>query len=70
MRAWLTLAGVATVVFIAGGATAQTTAAASKRAVTDKAGSILRTPWGDPDLQEIWSTEDLRDIPRFASVAR
>jgi hypothetical protein len=22
-----------------------------------------RTPWGDPDLQEIWSTEDLRDIP-------
>jgi len=22
-----------------------------------------KTPWGDPDLQEIWSTEDLRDIP-------
>src|ERR1044071_3490243 len=22
-----------------------------------------RTPWGDPDLQETWSTEDLRDIP-------
>ena len=22
-----------------------------------------KTSWGDPDLQEIWSTEDLRDIP-------
>src|SRR5471032_3713282 len=22
-----------------------------------------KTPWGDPDLQETWSTEDLRDIP-------
>jgi hypothetical protein len=22
-----------------------------------------KTPWGDPDLQAIWSTEDLRDIP-------
>src|SRR5438132_12261571 len=22
-----------------------------------------KTPWGDPDLQEIWSTEDLRDVP-------
>jgi hypothetical protein len=22
-----------------------------------------RTPWGDPDLQEVWTTEDLRDIP-------
>ena len=22
-----------------------------------------KTAWGDPDLQEIWSTEDLRDIP-------
>jgi hypothetical protein len=25
--------------------------------------TVPRTPWGDPDLQEIWSTEDLRDIP-------
>src|SRR6516165_6791198 len=24
---------------------------------------VPKTPWGDPDLQEIWSTEDLRDIP-------
>jgi hypothetical protein len=25
-----------------------------------------RTPWGDPDLQEIWSTEDLRTSRRAA----
>ena len=24
---------------------------------------VPKTPWGDPDLQEIWSSEDLRDIP-------
>ena len=23
----------------------------------------LRTAWGDPDLQEIWTSEDVRDIP-------
>jgi hypothetical protein len=28
-----------------------------------------KTPWGDPDLQEIWSTEDLRDIPYERPVA-
>jgi hypothetical protein len=22
-----------------------------------------KTAWGDPDLQEVWSTEDLRDVP-------
>jgi hypothetical protein len=64
MRSWLTRAGVATVVLVsAGGAMAQTRAAAAKPAATDKAWSLSRTAWGDPDLQEIWSTEDLRDIP-------
>jgi len=64
MQSWLTWAGVATMVFVnAGGALAQTRAAAAKPAATDKTWSLLRTPWGDPDLQEIWSTEDLRDIP-------
>jgi hypothetical protein len=36
---------------------------ATTPAGTDKPGVVLRTPWGDPDLQAIWSTEDLRDIP-------
>src|SRR5207244_6364154 len=34
-------------------------AAASAR----QAYTVPKTPWGDPDLQETWSTEDLRDIP-------
>jgi hypothetical protein len=25
--------------------------------------TVPRTQWGDPDLQQIWTTEDLRDIP-------
>jgi len=25
--------------------------------------AVPKTAWGDPDLQEIWSTEDLRDVP-------
>jgi hypothetical protein len=28
-----------------------------------KGWTLPRTSWGDPDLQEIWTTEDLRDIP-------
>jgi hypothetical protein len=64
MRSWLIRAGVATVVLVsAGGALAQTRATAAKLAAADRAWRISRTPWGDPDLQEIWSTEDLRDIP-------
>ena len=64
MRSWLTRAAVATVVLVsADGALAQTPAAAAKPAATGKAWSLSRTPWGDPDLQAIWSTEDLRDIP-------
>src|SRR4029077_5145487 len=35
---------------------------AAKPAVT-KPWAAARTAWGDPDLQAIWSTEDLRDIP-------
>jgi len=64
MRSWPTGAAVAIVVFVsAGSGLAQTRPAAAKTAAADKAWSISRTPWGDPDLQEIWSTEDLRDIP-------
>ena len=63
MRSWLTGTGVAIVVFVgAGGAWAQTRAAA-KAAAPDRTWHLARTPWGDPDLQETWSTEDLRDIP-------
>jgi hypothetical protein len=42
---------------------AQTRAAAAKPAAASKGYVVPRTPWGDPDFQETWSTEDLRDIP-------
>jgi hypothetical protein len=45
----------------AGVAEAQTRPAAESKATT--AWTAAKTPWGDPDLQEIWSTEDLRDVP-------
>jgi hypothetical protein len=32
------------------------------RPTTSNRWEAPRTPWGDPDLQETWSTEDLRDI--------
>jgi hypothetical protein len=26
--------------------------------------SVVRTPWGDPDLSGVWSSDDMRGIPR------
>ena len=55
---------VASVMLVsAGSALAQPRGAAAAKPAPDKPWSVSRTPWGDPDLQEIWSTEDLRDIP-------
>jgi len=39
------------------------TRASAKPDAGDRSWKVPRTPWGDPDLREIWSTEDLRDIP-------
>jgi hypothetical protein len=44
------------------GAVAPTPPATASKGRT-AAWTAPRTPWGDPDLQEIWSTEDLRDVP-------
>jgi hypothetical protein len=62
MKTWLISTGAA--VFLVASASAaigQTRVATKPRA--PETWVQPRTPWGDPDLQEIWSTEDLRDIP-------
>jgi hypothetical protein len=43
--------------------------AAAGSALSQARWTAPKTPWGDPDLQEIWSTEDLRDIPYERPVA-
>jgi hypothetical protein len=62
MKSVLTVVGwVAVLLASAIGATGQTRSTA--KPVASKAWAMPRTPWGDPDLQETWSTEDLRDVP-------
>ena len=29
-----------------------------------------RTPWGDPDLQGVWSSDDMENIPMAAGQGR
>jgi hypothetical protein len=62
MNAVLLLTGTVTVLSLSGSLAAQTRVAAAS-ATTSKAWMAPRTPWGDPDLQAAWSTEDLRDVP-------
>ena len=62
MKTLLISAGAVALLFVsAAGATAQ--APVTARSKAPETWVQPRTPWGDPDLQEIWSTEDLRDIP-------
>jgi hypothetical protein len=62
MKPLLISTGAVAFLFVsAAGATAQTRVSAKPKA--PETWVQPRTPWGDPDLQEIWSTEDLRDIP-------
>lgn len=63
MKSLLNLTAAVTVlVLMASGAAGQSRVPAGS-AVSGKAWVGPRTPWGDPDLQETWSTEDIRDIP-------
>jgi hypothetical protein len=62
MNAVLLLTGTVTVLSLSGSLAAQTRVATAS-ATTSKAWMAPRTPWGDPDLQAAWSTEDLRDVP-------
>ena len=41
---------------------AQTPAAAASR--EGAVGATARTPWGDPDLGGVWSSDDMRGVPR------
>ena len=41
----------------------QTPARTPKRPDTAKSWNAPRTPWGDPDLQGTWSTDDMRSVP-------
>src|SRR5262245_7954501 len=63
MKSRLMVTGtVVLLLFMASGATAQSRRTTTPP-VTEKQWTTPRTPWGDPDLQAVWSTEDLRDIP-------
>jgi hypothetical protein len=42
----------------------QAPALTAKPAAGSVAGSTVRTPWGDPDLAGVWSSDDMRGIPR------
>ena len=42
---------------------AQTTATASKAAPSTKAWTQPKTPWGDPDLQGTWTSDDCIGAP-------
>jgi len=64
MKSLLIWSGVVAVVLVSSsGASAQSRPAATKAAVSTNGYVVPRTPWGDPDFQDTWSTEDLRDIP-------
>ncbi len=65
MRNRLPVSGLlaAGIVFAAAVARPAGQAPAAKKP-TAKAAPLARTPWGDPDLQGVWSTDDLRGIPR------
>jgi hypothetical protein len=46
---------------------AQTPAAAAAAAAASRDGAVAataRTPWGDPDLGGVWSSDDMRGVPR------
>src|SRR5262245_29391139 len=58
--------GGACVRLLCGGAIAASTVAvlSSAAAYTAAAYTPPRTPWGDPDLQGIWTSDDMRGVPR------
>ncbi|PWT80433.1 MAG: hypothetical protein C5B57_12275 [Blastocatellia bacterium] len=58
----MSAATVGLLLLMVSGATAQSRHPTTP-AVTERPWAAPRTPWGDPDLQAVWSTEDLRDIP-------
>jgi len=63
MKALLTPTGAVAVLVLTASAASAQARPAVKPAGGDKSWVAPRTPWGDPDLQAVWSTEDLRDIP-------
>jgi hypothetical protein len=64
-RAICTTAGLmAALSFVAPLASGQDRTAGSKSATATKARSTARTPWGDPDLQGVWSGDSAQAIPR------
>lgn len=66
-----TIAGVTAVLkLVPQPAAAQSQPAASKPAVKAAAGPAVKTPWGEPDLQGIWSVERLVPLERPAGVTR
>ena len=36
----------------------------TKSAAGGAASSVARTPWGHPDIAGVWSSDDMRGIPR------
>jgi hypothetical protein len=57
---WLTLAAG---ISLLGAPLAGQSASGADTVQSPKAWTHPRTPWGDPDLQAIWSSEDVRDVP-------
>ncbi len=51
------------VTLAAGVVSGQTPARTAKTEGASKRWSAPRTPWGDPDLQGTWSTDDMRSVP-------
>jgi hypothetical protein len=62
-RASVAAATIAMAALAAGTVWAQAPAAAGKAAASAKSHAVPRTPWGDPDLQGTWSTDDMRAVP-------
>ena len=62
-------AGVAIVWLLPAGLAAQNAAAPKARATTTKTAALERTPWGDPDLQGIWSNTTTTPFERPAELS-
>jgi hypothetical protein len=66
MKSQLLVTGLMAVVLLAPGVVAgQTTGAAARPSATPgTATPAALTPWGDPDLGGVWSSDDMRGVPR------
>jgi hypothetical protein len=50
-------------------ASAQVNPGAARAATPPRHFKAPRTPWGDPDLQGVWSSDDMRNVPVQRPVA-